>query len=197
MKRSSKKSRRITTVRGRLAVQRLESRKLMAADIGLSDAVLSIQGSDVDDIAEVYVDSDRVQVTISSYDDAGQKLCEKSEEFALDEIGRIIFSGGDGDDLLVNDSSIPVIARGGNGDDMLLGGTGDDVLIGGTGDDVILGGGGNDMVLGGPGENVISDVQAELFAGGRCAGGRCAGGRCAGGRCAGGRCAGGRSPDVR
>ena len=49
MKRSSQKSRREQLTRGRLAVQRLESRKLMAADIGIADATLSIQGTDSDD----------------------------------------------------------------------------------------------------------------------------------------------------
>ncbi|MGI9474199.1 MAG: hypothetical protein ACR2NZ_21845, partial [Rubripirellula sp.] len=155
MKRSSKKSRREQVTRGRLSVQHLESRKLMAADIGLADSTLSIQGTSGDDIAEVYVDSDRVHVKLSSYDESGQATHEQSEEYAVDEIGRIVFNAGDGHDLLVNDSDIPVIARGGAGDDLLLGGSDNDVLLGGMGDDILLGGGGEDLIIAGPGDDVV------------------------------------------
>ena len=107
MKRSSHKSRREQLTRGHLAVQRLESRKLMAADIGLADSTLSIQGSDADDIAEVYVDSDRVHVIVSSYDESGQAISEQTEEYAVDEIGRIVFNA---DFLNVHRDHIQVIA---------------------------------------------------------------------------------------
>ena len=39
----------------------------MAADVGLTDSVLSIQGSDSDDIAEVYTDSDKVALNVGFY----------------------------------------------------------------------------------------------------------------------------------
>ncbi len=147
MKRSSKK-------RARLSLQTLESRKLMAADFGLADSTLAIQGSPMDDVAEVYLESDRVIVKVSTYDDAGQVVGEKEDNFAAGSIDRIVFQGLDGDDLLVNDSPIAAVARGGAGNDTLMGGTGDDLLIGGVGDDLILGGGGNDRMLPGPGEDV-------------------------------------------
>lgn len=153
MKRSIKKARPVSA-RGRLSVQRLESRKLMAADIGLIDTTLSIQGSSMDDVAEVYVESDKVMVNVSSYDQSGQLLSEQAKEFSLDDVGRVVFEGFEGDDVFVNDSSIAAVARGGAGNDTLMGGSGDDLLIGGVGDDLILSGGGNDRVLVGPGDDV-------------------------------------------
>jgi Ca2+-binding RTX toxin-like protein len=131
----------------------------MAADVSLVDSTLSIQGSDQDDSAEVYADGDQVNVTVTTYDAAGNVIAEKSEAYATDDIGRIVFQGGDGDDLLVNDSSIPSIVRGGAGNDTLLGGSGDDLLLGGSGEDVILGGGGRDRSLTGPGEDAVIETS--------------------------------------
>ena len=119
----------------RLELQRLESRQLMAADFGLSDGTLSINGSSQDDSAEVYVDGDQVSLTVTSYDASGEIVSEESAEYSTDEVGRIIFQGGDGNDLFVNDSPIESIVRGGAGDDMIMSGTGDDILVGGTGDE--------------------------------------------------------------
>ncbi len=147
MKRSSKR-------RGnRLSLQRLESRQLMAGDVGLIDGTLSLQGTEMDDVAEVYAENDTVVVKLSTYDNAGQIVNEISDSFDASEVDRIVFQAGDGSDMMVNDTSIRSIVRAGAGDDLLLGGSGDDVLIGGTGDDLILGGGGNDRVLAGPGQN--------------------------------------------
>jgi Ca2+-binding RTX toxin-like protein len=54
-------------------------------------------------------------------------------------------------------TAIPLVADGGQGDDILIGGAGNDRLLGGDGDDVLIGGAGNDELDGGPGSNVVLD----------------------------------------
>ena len=61
----------------------------------------------------------------------------------------------DGSGLAAN--AIPLVADGGQGDDVLIGGAGNDTLRGGDGDDVLIGGAGADVLDGGPGSNVILD----------------------------------------
>ena len=138
----------------RLSLQQLETRKLMAADIGLADGVLSLQGTEMDDVAEVYSESGEIAVRLTSYDNQGQLTGELNETFAADDVQRVVFVGGEGNDVLVNDSSVPTIARSGAGADVLMGGDGDDLIAAGTGDDIVLGGGGDDLILGGPGANL-------------------------------------------
>jgi len=60
-----------------------------------------------------------------------------------------------GDDTLVNTTSVPTIARGGPGNE-ILDGTADDILYGGAGRDKLIGQAGNDMLLGGPGNDKIN-----------------------------------------
>ncbi len=61
----------------------------------------------------------------------------------------------DGSGLAAN--AIPLVADGGQGDDILIGGAGNDTLRGGDGDDVLIGGAGADVLDGGPGSNVVLD----------------------------------------
>jgi Ca2+-binding RTX toxin-like protein len=61
----------------------------------------------------------------------------------------------DGSGLAAN--AIPLVADGGQGDDVLIGGAGNDTLRGGDGDDVLIGGAGADVLDGGPGSNVVLD----------------------------------------
>lgn len=68
---------------------------------------------------------------------------------------RIRIRLGDRDDLLLNLTSIPLLARGGKGNDSMFGGAGDDVLIGDAGDDVIVGGDGDDELRGSIGADVL------------------------------------------
>ena len=64
----------------------------------------------------------------------------------------VVFSGGEGNDFLdASGTSTPIVADGGDGDDILIGGNGDDILIGGDGADLLIGGGGNDILIGGGG----------------------------------------------
>ena len=68
-----------------------------------------------------------------------------------------MFSGGDGNDFLnASGTATPIVADGGDGNDILIGGEGDDVLIGGAGADLLIGGGGNDILMGGDGADVFA-----------------------------------------
>ncbi|MGD1861765.1 MAG: calcium-binding protein [Leptolyngbyaceae cyanobacterium] len=69
----------------------------------------------------------------------------------------VVFSGGDGNDFLnASGTSTPIVADGGDGDDILIGGAGDDILIGGAGADLLIGGGGNNILIGGEGEDLFA-----------------------------------------
>jgi Ca2+-binding RTX toxin-like protein len=64
----------------------------------------------------------------------------------------VVFSGGEGNDFLNGSGTLtPIVADGGDGDDILIGGAGDDIVIGGGGADLLIGGGGNDILIGGDG----------------------------------------------
>lgn len=69
----------------------------------------------------------------------------------------IIGQGGAGDDQVYVSAAVkvPVVLRGGAGNDMLVGGSGDDFLYGEDGNDIILGGGGNDTIAGGNDDDTI------------------------------------------
>ncbi|MEO0985111.1 MAG: calcium-binding protein [Cyanobacteria bacterium J06639_14] len=76
----------------------------------------------------------------------------------------VIFSGGDGNDVLdASDTSTSVIADGGDGNDLLIGGVGDDILIGGNGNNLLIGGGGNDILVGGSGITSIGFDTGAVF----------------------------------
>ncbi|WP_315921957.1 hypothetical protein [Mesorhizobium sp. SP-1A] len=62
--------------------------------------------------------------------------------------------GGSGDDILIG-NSLDNLLRGFDGDDFIYGGDGDDMIYGGSGDDVLHGGHGNDKIWGGYGNDII------------------------------------------
>ncbi|MBE9102099.1 calcium-binding protein [Vacuolonema iberomarrocanum] len=75
----------------------------------------------------------------------------------------VVFSGGEGNDFLnASGTSTPVVADGGDGDDILIGGDGDDILIGGDGADLLIGGGGNDILIGGGGAETFGFAVERL-----------------------------------
>ena len=80
------------------------------------------------------------------------------------EVQSVVFSGGDGNDFLnANNTSTPVTADGGDGDDILIGGSGDDILIGGNGADLLIGGAGNDILIGGNGADFFGFDTGTAF----------------------------------
>jgi Ca2+-binding RTX toxin-like protein len=76
-------------------------------------------------------------------------------------IDRVEFHGGDGDDQLrVDDNiTIPVVAYGDAGNDVLYGGGGNDELHGGDGDDRLYGGSGDDRLFGEAGDDNLTGGQ--------------------------------------
>jgi serralysin len=62
--------------------------------------------------------------------------------------------GGSGDDVIIGNDADNTL-WGGPGDDELFGRAGDDRLVGGGGDDILRGGPGNDVLLGGPGNDYL------------------------------------------
>lgn len=62
---------------------------------------------------------------------------------------------GDKDDRLVNNTTVPMYAEGGTGNDVIYGGDGADQLLGLSGKDTIHGRGGADRILGGRGSDTV------------------------------------------
>lgn len=62
--------------------------------------------------------------------------------------------GGSGDDILIG-NSLDNLLRGFDGIDFIYGGDGDDMIYGGSGDDILHGGHGNDKIWGGYGDDII------------------------------------------
>ena len=82
----------------------------------------------------------------------------------------IVVSTDDGDDVINAsnvDAAFSLIARGGDGNDILFGGAGNDVLLGEEGRDIIIANGGNDFVSGGDGNDILisGDGNDVLLAG--------------------------------
>jgi len=70
------------------------------------------------------------------------------------EVQQVIFSGGNGDDLLdARESATTIKAVGGRGNDLLLGGSAEDIFFAGSGDDIVVGGKGNDIAKLGRGDD--------------------------------------------
>ncbi|NEZ56549.1 calcium-binding protein [Adonisia turfae] len=70
------------------------------------------------------------------------------------DVQKVVFSGGDGNDILdARESSTEIKARGGNGNDLLQGGSAEDTFYGGAGDDVVVGQRGDDTAYLGRGDD--------------------------------------------
>jgi uncharacterized protein (TIGR03118 family) len=102
-------------------------------------------------------DNDRVTVGLSHHDTqlvitaGGQKI----GEFPVESVGTIHFNGLAGDDVFVVGQrvTIPVIADGGAGDDVLVGSDGNNLLLGGSGNDILGSGNSRDVLIGGEGRD--------------------------------------------
>jgi len=81
----------------------------------------------------------------------------------------IEFNGGDGDDVVSADAGFAFgyLARGGGGNDSLVGGDGNDTLEGGLGADQLVGGAGDDELRGGAAaDHLVGGPGADLLEGG-------------------------------
>ena len=74
-----------------------------------------------------------------------------------EQLESTVFDLGGGDDKLIVDPNVDanITARGGSGDDVMIGGSGDDRFDGGSGDDRLIGRDGNDTLNGGAGDDYL------------------------------------------
>lgn len=124
-----------------------------------------------DDADELYVvNGDSLGVTMLGGDDADMLILlggslstldmqgEAGDDVALlldGAFGSAVVDGGDDNDILLNATGMPVILRGQQGDDLLVGGADSDSIEGGVGNDVLVGSDGGDSLSGGAGEDLI------------------------------------------
>jgi hypothetical protein len=146
-----------------VSVERLEGRIVLAAGIGYDrrTGVVSIVGSEGNDVAEVRQQGPNVVVSLASQ--AGQVV----RTLRAVPVKRIAFTGLAGDDAFANLTTMPSQADGGRGDDVLRGGRGSDALVGGVGDDVLHGGAGVDLLEGAEGgDDLFGGAGNDRLAGG-------------------------------
>lgn len=140
---------RTTTTTRRLAVETLERRDLLT--ISVVGNTLSIPGTS---------GNDTVRVTETNVDWLGRFITVNvngaSRQFDAGGITTIAFDGGAGDDSFeLTGYSLKASAKGGAGNDTLIGSTGNDTLFGGIGNDQIRGGAGNDKLNGETGNDIV------------------------------------------
>ena len=157
-----------------LAFQPLEERRLMAADITVVSAgyyagapyAVNVTGTDSADTITMdmvgggsyYPRSLAVTIT----DTATGKILKQAtfaSKYGYYNSGLPTFirvSALGGNDTIINNTGIRMVADGGTGADLILGGTGGDELHGGANNDVLYGRGGNDSLYGEAGIDWIS-----------------------------------------
>ena len=151
------------------AVESLEGRQLMAADVGVSGGVLRVDGSDYAD--QILVEAVNRWVTkggVLSYlqqfhvrvtDSAGNVRVAPdgsslNRYFNRDGITRIdLYAAGGSDTIDAAATGVNVRVFAGAGNDDIITGGGNDNVYGETGDDEAILGGGNDTFGGGTGQD--------------------------------------------
>ncbi|HZL86769.1 MAG TPA: TIGR03118 family protein [Pirellulaceae bacterium] len=115
-----------------------------------ADGNLVITGSRNDDHVLARLQPKKQEIIVTA---GGQQI----GTFAVTDVETIRFAGLAGDDHfhIVGRISIPTIADGGAGDDLLGGGRGNDILLGGAGVDLLLGFAGRDVLIGGAEADVL------------------------------------------
>lgn len=145
---ASRRRRRTTS---RLQLEGLEGRELMTGSATLSSAgALQIEGSVFADTAVITQVYDMIVVELSGADGSYQVGAAPASK-----VKNIVFYGHQGNDVFNNQTSIPCMAHGGQGNDLLIGGNGPCELLGGKGDDVLVGGAANDVLYGNEGNDII------------------------------------------
>ena len=139
-------------VRRVLWFEGLESRRMLAAGVVLSEGVLTIEGTNKND-----------KIWVGLAGELGERLSVQFNKtthlFDLDSVSELRINAGAGNDrvAIADNVTLLAIVFGGRGNDWLKGGggrneffgdQGNDHLIGGAGDDVLVGGAGNDKLFG-------------------------------------------------
>lgn len=133
--------------------------------VTLSGGTLRIQGTDTADLVSLNRGANNTIMVQTS-----QGLGNHLNIYSLAQVSKVVFNAGYGDDTLFVDAiglSVPVVAYGGQGSDLLQGGGGNDSLYGGGGDDRLAGAGGNDMLSGEAGNDKLfgNDGNDRLWGG--------------------------------
>ena len=167
-KNSRKSATRSRTAGNRLGCERLESRELMAAGVGITpfdDALRIYTGSGNDSvfISQNVQNANQIEVRVTS-----NGTREPTRTFNRSEFDHIIAVLNGGDDDYVNNTDILDVVfagsasssrgnkiQGGSGQSFLYGGSDRDQLWGRGGDDWLWGGAGNDMLDGGSGNDFL------------------------------------------
>jgi Ca2+-binding RTX toxin-like protein len=152
----------------RLALESLETRRLMARDIDFDDPIeppitfskiecfssrdCFIDGSTGNDRAEIQREGNNVVLSLTYLGNNGTMLTTKK---TVPFVRSVTFSGGEGDDTFLNGTDIPSDVTGGAGNDNLRGGSGKDSLFGLEGNDLLDGSGGDDVLMGGAGNDSL------------------------------------------
>ncbi|MCA9260802.1 MAG: hypothetical protein KDA61_16425, partial [Planctomycetales bacterium] len=128
--------------------------------ISFSNGTVSIKGDNRADKAVVKVQGDSLLVQLWQTSYASLDIntvipitTSLSETYPLQNVQKLRFYGGDGNDAFENHSDLPSAAWGDAGSDRLLGGAAVDEFFGGDGDDTLEGRGGNDKLNGGAGSD--------------------------------------------
>ena len=142
--------------RARLGLERLSDRTLPSTS--LVGGTLTIAGTGDHDTATVsrqYLDG-VWWVRVNEQRRSGTFTYPAVDSwYRQSAVSRIEFSGGNGDDLFINNTPIRSTAHGGSGDDVLKGGFGIDALHGNEGYDQLNGRAGGDYLYGDSGKDVI------------------------------------------
>jgi Ca2+-binding RTX toxin-like protein len=159
---SSRPARPKPVRRAQLGLESLEERQLLSGtpsgDFLLSKGTLTIEGTPYADRVTIDYTQGGVFVNLTNQFGGGQ-----GRFFRAGQLSRIVFHGYDGNDKLFDNTSIPVIAYGGNGDDLLVGGSGNDTLYGDAGNDKLYGMDGNDSLYGGSGADLLAGMNGNDY----------------------------------
>jgi Ca2+-binding RTX toxin-like protein len=148
----------------RAVAEQLESRRLMDGTATLAAGVLTITGTDRNDVIVVGLDrkdATRLDVRINHI----------SQAFDLEMIGSVVVDAGAGNDVvLVSERGgrlfLPFKVDAGAGNDIVATGSGNDVIVGGTGNDKLSGGAGDDQIDGGDGnDKLVGGADNDLILG--------------------------------
>ena len=116
-------------------LETLEDRAVPTASVVAGNIV--IQGTNYNDVVSV---SHTVRDGRSLYDVVENGHVTRFDARSRNIHGSIIFNGSYGNDYFTNYTTLPSIADGGYGNDVLVGGKGNDILRGGFGNDRLTGG---------------------------------------------------------
>jgi Ca2+-binding RTX toxin-like protein len=129
--------------------EKLEDRRMMAADIDLDNGLLTVQGTDYGDYITIMTDPDDDDQVIVGVQNplTGDYLAQ--EDYELDDIDEVVVNALDGNDHIFNGTDIRARIYAGNGNDILESSAGNDYLDAGAGYDQLVGGQGDDELIGG------------------------------------------------